>query len=597
MFRIIDFVFKRSSFCTCFLLLSCIHVNGFHRCKLYFSYSYAEKARGPQIFNSRQQSDDSGSNVLENWFPNKRLLASRFVNILERELLYYTSPYSRWLLDSYYFQSRTFRQQGYLSQLITNVSNSIRLQEWRDQLILSRKMSFRYQLSTNATEVMKKSDSPILTFINKKSGGKRGSKLISDFFGLLNPAQICDLSSNEFIPDYFKAFNSSKHLRILIGGGDGTVSWIMDEAKKANPNHNFTFGIIPLGTGNDMYLHLTRFSQDKEFLNLKNHDSYTNNKINGSIVESPANQFESIDTIKLNPNMLIASPDLMLQSYQDPIKLQVDRWSLTVQRMYGRRRKLLKLFLLKTAVKSRNNVIIAFLARVLSNIWGFGRIRKKRDVLNDVDEEDREDQSDGTMYNQMNNIDFCIADGSTYNTVNTNRAIITSNNESLNSLISTAPVTKCMINTLSVPSQLVGTKDKYESYESNDMKYTMNNYFGIGVDGAVSLGFHNFRQKVPVLFFHRYINKLWYGLIGIRTVLFGRSKDLSKCVQLICDNQLNKVPHGIQGIIVLNINSYAGGSKMWTNQMYENNNHAGYKSADSADAMVEVCTVEYCGVG
>ena len=95
------------------------------------------------------------------------------------------------------------------------------------------------------------------------------------------------------------------------------------------------------------------------------------------------------------------------------------------------------------------------------------------------------------------------------------------------------------------------------------MSFTMNNYLGVGVDGAVTLGFHTLRQKVPALFFSRWVNKLWYGMIGLRTLLLGWSRDLSECCQLICDGKLIKIPPGTQSIIILNINSYAGGMRMW----------------------------------
>jgi len=95
------------------------------------------------------------------------------------------------------------------------------------------------------------------------------------------------------------------------------------------------------------------------------------------------------------------------------------------------------------------------------------------------------------------------------------------------------------------------------------LNYTLNNYFGVGVDGAVTLEFHTLRGKIPSLFFARWVNKIWYAIIGIRTLLSGWSRDLSQCCQLACDGKIIHIPLGTQGIIFLNINSYAGGAKMW----------------------------------
>jgi diacylglycerol kinase (ATP) len=93
---------------------------------------------------------------------------------------------------------------------------------------------------------------------------------------------------------------------------------------------------------------------------------------------------------------------------------------------------------------------------------------------------------------------------------------------------------------------------------------TMNNYFGIGIDGAVSIAFDDMRHKLPGLFFHKLMNKLWYALIGIRTFLFGRNKDLSKTTKIVCDGKNVVIPSGVKGILVVNINSYAGGTNLWT---------------------------------
>jgi hypothetical protein len=44
---------------------------------------------------------------------------------------------------------------------------------------------------------------------------------------------------------------------------------------------------------------------------------------------------------------------------------------------------------------------------------------------------------------------------------------------------------------------------------------SINNYFGIGVDGHISLIFDELRRKYPVLFFSQTINKFLYMMVGI----------------------------------------------------------------------------------
>ena len=39
---------------------------------------------------------------------------------------------------------------------------------------------------------------------------------------------------------------------------------------------------------------------------------------------------------------------------------------------------------------------------------------------------------------------------------------------------------------------------------------TMSNYFGIGVDAAVALDFHQMRERRPEWFWSQLVNKLWY---------------------------------------------------------------------------------------
>ncbi|XP_071942774.1 diacylglycerol kinase zeta-like isoform X4 [Antedon mediterranea] len=92
---------------------------------------------------------------------------------------------------------------------------------------------------------------PLLVFINPKSGGNQGAKLLVKFQWLLNPRQVFDLmldGPREALEVYRKVPN----LRILVGGGDGTVGWILSELDKLKFKPFPPVAIIPLGTGNDL---------------------------------------------------------------------------------------------------------------------------------------------------------------------------------------------------------------------------------------------------------------------------------------------------------------------------------------------------------
>ncbi|KAB1253141.1 Diacylglycerol kinase kappa [Camelus dromedarius] len=93
-------------------------------------------------------------------------------------------------------------------------------------------------------------------------------------------------------------------------------------------------------------------------------------------------------------------------------------------------------------------------------------------------------------------------------------------------------------------------------------KCVMNNYFGIGLDAKISLEFNTRRDEHPGQYNSRLKNKMWYGLLGSKE-LFQRSyRKLEERVHLECDGEAISLPN-LQGIVVLNITSYAGGVNFW----------------------------------
>uniref|UniRef100_A0A672P146 Diacylglycerol kinase n=1 Tax=Sinocyclocheilus grahami TaxID=75366 RepID=A0A672P146_SINGR len=84
---------------------------------------------------------------------------------------------------------------------------------------------------------------PVLVFVNPKSGGNQGTKLLQMFMWILNPRQVFDL---------LELYRKVPNLRILACGGDGTVGWILSALDELQMNPQPPVAVLPLGTGNDL---------------------------------------------------------------------------------------------------------------------------------------------------------------------------------------------------------------------------------------------------------------------------------------------------------------------------------------------------------
>ncbi|XP_016419563.1 diacylglycerol kinase eta [Sinocyclocheilus rhinocerous] len=530
--------------------------------------------------------------------------------------------------------------------------------------------------------------SPLLVFVNSKSGDNQGVKFLRRFKQLLNPAQVFDLVNGG--PHLgLRLFQKFDNFRILVCGGDGSVGWVLSEIDKLNLHKQCQLGVLPLGTGNDLARVLgwgpscdddTQLPQILEKLERAStkmldrwsimtyeikippkhscpatpeeaEDSQTTHlsavviirnqafplvssrvlcetvkefvaKV-GKCYERSSESTEEADVLALKSAILNEKLDSLLQTLnleaqamtpsalttppiveeeveEEELEEEEDlsEESLTeLKENETEKGSAHKLFRPREQLVLRANSLKKALRQIIEQAERMvdeqnthteeQELQSPTDFKKDSEEESRDNEKDEDtkelealpLTKSLCSPPERRVSRSTQSCGSFSITPFTTSKENLPVLNTRiicpglrAGLAASIAGSSIISKMLLANIDPFgatpfidpdlDSLEGYLEKCVMNNYFGIGLDAKISLEFNNKREEHPEKCRSRTKNMMWYGVLGTKELLQRTYKNLEQKVQLECDGQYIPLP-SLQGIAVLNIPSYAGGTNFW----------------------------------
>uniref|UniRef100_A0A452ULF6 Diacylglycerol kinase n=1 Tax=Ursus maritimus TaxID=29073 RepID=A0A452ULF6_URSMA len=530
--------------------------------------------------------------------------------------------------------------------------------------------------------------SPLLVFVNSKSGDNQGVKFLRRFKQLLNPAQVFDLMNGG--PHLgLRLFQKFDNFRILVCGGDGSVGWVLSEIDKLNLNKQCQLGVLPLGTGNDLARVLGwggSYDDDTQLPQILEKLERASTKMldRWSIMTY---ELKLPPKASLLPEPPEASEEFYMTIYEDSVAAHLTKilnsdehavvissakilcetvkdFVAKVEKAYE---KTLENAVAADAVASKCSVLNEKLEQLLQALHADSQAAPVLPGIRSliVEEDTVESSSEESLCESKEQLTDDPAKPPSQKAVKPKEIMLRANslkkavrqvieeagkvmddqsvhpcepvNQSFDNdstetdeskeeskdddakeslTVKTAPAPRSpdgranrsqtdsgsgpavaaskenlpVLNTRIIcpglraglaasiagssiiNKMLLANIDPFgatpfidpdpDSVDGYSEKCVMNNYFGIGLDAKISLEFNNKREEHPEKCRSRTKNLMWYGVLGTRELLQRSYKNLEQRVQLECDGQYIPLP-SLQGIAVLNIPSYAGGTNFW----------------------------------
>uniref|UniRef100_A0A669QN35 Diacylglycerol kinase n=1 Tax=Phasianus colchicus TaxID=9054 RepID=A0A669QN35_PHACC len=485
--------------------------------------------------------------------------------------------------------------------------------------------------------------SPLLVFVNSKSGDNQGVKFLRRFKQLLNPAQVFDLMNGG--PHLgLRLFQKFDTFRILVCGGDGSVGWVLSEIDSLNLHKQCQLGVLPLGTGNDLARVLgwgsacdddTQLPQILE--KLERASTKMLDRWSIMVYETKLPRQASSSTILFYEDSVAAHLSKILTSDQHSVVISSAKVLCeTVKDFVARVGKAYE----KATESSEESEVMSRKCSVLKE-----KLDSLLKTLNDesqassslpnppptIAEETEDGDGSGSACDSSSDRSVgssCTARPQIFRPREQLMLRANSLKKAIRQIIEHAEKgnllgvllvaycellrSMCFHYSKGEQSSLLITPETEMTYfqfiyyydlpianfpadiragmsgslpgssvisrllrsesfgvvlflfdsECYTEKCVMNNYFGIGLDAKISLDFNNKRDEHPEKCRSRTKNMMWYGVLGTKELLHRTYKNLEQKVLLECDGRPIPLP-SLQGIAVLNIPSYAGGTNFW----------------------------------
>ncbi|XP_039331535.1 diacylglycerol kinase kappa [Saimiri boliviensis] len=457
---------------------------------------------------------------------------------------------------------------------------------------------------------------PLLIFINSKSGDHQGIVFLRKFKQYLNPSQVFDLLKGG--PEAgLCMFKNFARFRILVCGGDGSVSWVLSLIDAFGLHERCQLAVIPLGTGNDLARVLgwgAFWNKSKSPLDILNRVEQASVRfldrwsvmiretprqiplLKGQVemdvprfeaaaiqrVESAATELNKILKAKY-PTEIIIATRFLCSAVEDFVLDIVKAWGQIKQSNTAIQSVILK----SDLMYDKLSVVMDVLAEEAADT----SVEKSATVPADSSKADRKSfipQMDHIAkyrlelttkaQNLQKSLKLIIFQVEQVLDEESRQTISVKNfgstfflEDDPEDISQTSPRRRSRRGTLSSISSL--KSEDLDNLNLDHLHFTpetirfkekcvMNNYFGIGLDAKISLDFNTRRDEHPERYNSRLKNKMWYGLLGSKELLQRTYRKLEERVHLECDGEPISLPN-LQGIVVLNITSYAGGINFW----------------------------------